>query len=274
MIFLKAGSTIMKYVLPPSWISLAVALLALALPATARAAHPLITDDAGTAGRGNFLVEINSEFARDDEAGTEETGGELALSLTAGLGDNLDLVLGLPYAWSKVREGGAVTSEEDGVSDASVEVKWRFLENDGLALALKPGITLPTGDDEKGLGTGRVCYSLFFIATREFEGWALHANLGYGRNEFSLAEDDEASRHDIWHASVAAEAALTEDLTAVANLGIETNEDRASNAHPAFALAGIIYSLSENVDIDLGMKAGLTGAETDLAVLAGTAISF
>lgn len=238
------------------------------------AAHPLITDDAGTEGRGNFLVEINSEFAHDDEAGTEETGGELALSLAAGLRDNLDLVLGLPYAWSEVEEGGAVTSDEDGVSDASVEVKWRFLEREGLALALKPGISLPTGDEEKGLGNGKVSYSLFFIATKEFEKWALHANLGYARNEFSLTADDEANRHDIWHASIAAEAGLAENLTAVANIGIETNEDRASDTHPAFAIAGIIYSLSENVDLDVGIKAGLTKPETDLAILAGMAISF
>lgn len=252
------------------------ALIAVLLLAAqqAFAAHPLVTDDAGTQGRGNFLLEINAEYTRDDEAATEETGGELAALFTAGITDTLDVVVGLPYAWSRVEDGGTVTSEEDGISDASLELKWRFFEREGLALALKPGLALPTGDEDEGLGNGEPSYSLTLIFTREFDSWALHANLGYARNEFALASDEEANRHDIWSASVAAEAGLSENLVAVGNMGVETNSDRASDTHPAFALAGLIWSVTESIDLDLGVKAGLTSTETDLAVLAGAAFSF
>ncbi|MDI6762198.1 MAG: transporter [Thermodesulfobacteriota bacterium] len=44
---------------------------------------------------------------------------------------------------------------ERGLSDFSFGLKWRFYEIEGFSFALKPGITLPTGNEKKGLGTGR-----------------------------------------------------------------------------------------------------------------------
>jgi hypothetical protein len=243
------------------------------------AAHPLITDDTGTQGKGKFQIEVNSEFAYDkkrifdEDAGehvTEKTtGGKLATILSYGITDNLDIVLGIPYQWSKVKKNGTVESEPDGISDISLEAKWRFFEKDGLSFALKPGITLPTGDEDKGLGTGKVTYSLFFITTKEIEPWAFHLNLGYVRNENKIDE-----RKDIWHASLASELEVIKDLKVVANIGVERNPERGSNTHPAFILGGLIYSLTENIDIDIGVKGGLNKAENDLTLLAGIALKF
>jgi hypothetical protein len=237
------------------------------------AAHPLITDDTGTQGKGKFQLEVNSEFNYDKETEegvtTKETGGEVAPTLSYGIVDNLDIVLGVPCQWFKVKEDGDVTDKEDGISDIGLELKWRFYEKDGLSLALKPGITLPTGDDEKGLGAGRATYGLYFITTKEIEPWAFHLNLGYARNENKFDE-----RKDIWHASLASEVEVVENLKVVANIGVERNTDEASSTHPAFILGGLIYSLSENFDIDFGVKGGLNKPETDCSILAGIAWRF
>ena len=91
-------------------------------------------------------------------------------------------ILGVPYEWIRAKEEGD-TFTENGISDISLEVKWRFYEKDGLSFALKPGISMPTGDEEKGLGAGRVGYRIFFITTKEIAPWAFHLNLGYIRNE-------------------------------------------------------------------------------------------
>lgn len=242
------------------------------------AAHPLITDDTGTQGKGKFQLEVNSEFNYDKETEegvtTKETGGEVATALSYGITDSIDVVLGTPYQWSKVKEDGDVTSKEDGISDMSLELKWRFYEKDGLSLALKPGITLPTGDEEKGLGTGRATYGLYFITTKEIEPWAFHLNLGYTRNEYKLQEDEDDNRKDIWHASLAGEVEVVKNLKVVANIGVERNPDEASSTHPAFILGGLIYSLSENFDIDFGIKGGLNKPETDYSILAGIAWRF
>ncbi len=237
------------------------------------AAHPLITDDTGTQGKGKFQLEINSEFVYDKESEGgitfKATGGEIAAIFSYGITDNIDIVLGLPYQWFKVKEDGSVIAKENGISDISLEMKWRFFEKDSLSFALKPGVTLPTGDENKGLGGGKATYSVFFISTKEIEPFAFHLNAGYIRNE---NKHDE--RKNLWHASLAAETEVVKNLKAVANIGIERNPDKSSNTHPAFILGGLIYSITENFDIDFGIKGGLNKPETDLTFLAGVALRF
>ncbi len=252
------------------------------------AAHPLITDDTGTQGKGRFQIEINSEFTFDkerqyntDEARWEkrkETGGEMATILSYGITDDADIVLGLPCKWKKTRIDGALTQDPaeqgDGLSDISFEVKWRFFEKNGLSFALKPNVTLPTGNEEKGLGSGRASPGIVFITTKEIEPWGFHLNVGYTHNEYRLQKDKESNRNEIWHVSFASEVEVARNLRAVANVGVERNQDKTSNNHPAFILGGLIYSPLENIDINIGIKGGLNKPETDLTFLAGTAVRF
>jgi hypothetical protein len=242
------------------------------------ATHPLITDDTGTQGKGKMQIEINGESGYDKEKEDDVTikarESEIAAAISYGIQDNIDIVLGLPYVWINEKEDGDVTADENGISDISVEVKWMFYENEGLSLALKPGLTFPTGDEEKGLGSGRMSYGLTFITTKEIEPWAFHLNLAYTHNEYKLEEDNDANRKGIWHVSFASQVEVIKDLTIVANIGVEKNADKASNTHPAFILGGLIYSLSENVDIDMGYKTGINKPETDSTILAGAAIKF
>ncbi len=248
------------------------------------AAHPLITDDIGMQGKGNFQIEVNSEFSTDEERVFDEdtgedvtektTGGEVASILSYGLTDDIDVVLGVPYVWARTDIEDDADSDEDGISDMSIELKWRLHEKDGLGFALKPAIVLPTGDEEKGLGNGKASYGLMFITTKEIEAWAFHLNLGYMHNEYKLEADEDANRKGIWHASLASAVEVTKDLRFVTNIGVETNPDKESSTHPAFLLGGAIYSITENLDIDAGVKAGLNKPETDLTLLAGMAVRF
>ncbi|MFO0752315.1 MAG: transporter [Thermodesulfovibrionales bacterium] len=245
-------------------------LLAVLVCTKAYAAHPLITDDTGTQGRGKTQLEFLVEYEHDKEDGvtTNSLTGPTLPVLTHGLTDSVDLVLGVSYLSVRTKENGDV-SREKGISDTSVEVKWRFYEKDGLSFALKPGVTLPTGDDDKGLGAGRVTYGLFLIGTKELKPWAFHLNTGYRRNENKVDE-----RKDVWHASLAAELEVVKDLRAVANIGMERNHDRASHVDPAFLLGGFIYSLSESVDLDVGIKGGLNRPEADYTLLTGVTVRF
>ncbi len=255
---------------------------------SAFAAHPLITDDTGTQGKGKYQLEVNSEFTREKERQyntdeekwetKKETGGELATILSYGITDNVDIILGLPYKWKKTKIDGVVTSDKaeqgDGIADMSLEAKWRFYENNGLSFAIKPGVTLPTGDENKGLGNGKVSYGLVFIATKEIAPFTFHFNLGYTNNEYKLQADKNANRKGIWHVSVASEVEVIKDLKAVANVGVERNQDKTSNTHPAFILGGLIYSITDNIAVDFGVKGGLNKPETDLTFLAGIAFKF
>ena len=245
-----------------------MAFFTLMLAGTGYAAHPLITDDTGTQGKGKFQLEVNGEYGRDKDEGVTTKTTQAASTLTYGISDPLDIILGIPYQHMKKEDAGN-KNKTDGISDVTLEMKWRFYEKDGLSFALKPGVTLPTGDNEKGLGTGKTACHLFFITTQEIKPWAFHLNLGYIRNE---NKNDE--RKNLWHASLASTVEVVKNLKIVGNIGIESDADKASNNHPAFILGGLIYSLSENLDLDLGVKGGLTKSETDYSVLAGMTFRF
>ncbi len=237
---------------------------------TTFAAHPLITDDAGTQGKGKMQLELIGEYGHDKEDGV--TIKSLVIptipAFSYGVTDAIDLVLGLPYQRIETEEGG-ITTMVRGISDASVELKWRFYEKDGLSFAVKPGVSLPTGDENKALGNGKMSSSAYFITTKALEPWAFHFNAGLVRNEYKLQADEDANRKDIWHVSLATQVEVVKDLNLVANIGMERNPDKTSNTNPAFILGGFIYSMSKNLDVDFGVKGGLTKPETDISYLAG-----
>ncbi|SEM68273.1 Putative MetA-pathway of phenol degradation [Syntrophus gentianae] len=236
--------------------------LTASIPA-AFAAIPLITDDTGTQGKGKFQLEVLGEYDHDKEDGIKgETQGVTA-SLTYGILDPVDIVLSVPYSFWREKEGGC-TEKDDGLADLAIEAKWRFFEKDGFSLALKPGLTLPTGDEDKGLGAGRVTEYLFLLASKEMDPWAFHLNVAYIRNE---NKNDE--RDDLWHVSLASSYEIFKPLKLVGDIGMEQNPDPCSSIDPAYILGGFIYSPLENLDFGLGIKGGLTDTEADVSVRGG-----
>jgi hypothetical protein len=236
-------------------------------------AHPLITDDTGTQGEGKFQIELTGQYDSDKETvngvSIESTGAQAAATFSYGLAETVDLVLGLPYERSKNEEDGITVNDERGIADMTFDVKWRFFEREGLSLAFKPGMRFATGNDEEGLGAGRTGYQVFMIGSLEAAPWAFHANLGYIDNECKADEEK-----NIWHASFAATGEIIKNLKVVGNVGIERNRDKAADQNPAFLIGGLIYSLLDNVDIDIGVKYGLNEAETEWSLMAGTAFRF
>lgn len=238
------------------------------------AGHPLVTDDTGTQGKGNGQVEVGLALFYDKDSADEwttvkEDGGDLNLAVTVGLFDTVDAVVQLPYAWYATKENDSLIGREDGFMDVTFDVKWRLLEKDGWSLALKPGVSFPTGDEDRGLGTGRVRYRFFLIGTRAWGPFAVHVNAGYARSENVFEEVK-----DLWHASAAFEVKVMESLKLMANAGIERNPDPASENHPAFFLGGVSYDVSEKMTLDAGVKYGLSDTENNWTGLAGLTIRF
>jgi hypothetical protein len=245
-------------------------VMVLSMTRVALAAHPLITDDAATQGKGKAQLEFLGEYTRErvDGATTETVTGPTVPVVSYGLTDTTDLVFGVSYQFMKTSDDEGTTTVR-GISDTLVDLKWRFLDHDGLSLALKPGITLPTGNNEKGLGTGKVTYHLFFIASKEIKPWAFHLNLGYIRNENTLGE-----REDLWHASLASVFDASERLKLVVNVGLERNPDLEQNGQVSFVLGGLIYSFSESFDLDFGVKAGFRKGVTEYSFPLGVTWRF
>lgn len=246
----------------------------LLMTTSAFAGHPLVTDDTGTQGKGKVQVELGMSYFYDKDKIDDWTtfkaeGGDVGIGITVGVLDTVDIVVGLPYAWFSVKENDVRIEREGGIADITFDAKWRFFDKNGWSLAVKPGVSVPSGDEDSGLGAGRATYRLFLIGTKEIEPFAIHVNVGYIRNENVLEE-----RKDLWHASAAVEVEIIKDLKLMANVGTERNPDSGSNTHPAFALAGISYDVSEKITLDAGVKYGFTTTETDWTGLAGITVRF
>jgi hypothetical protein len=237
--------------------------LCLLLSQPAFALHPLITEDAYTVGEGTSQLEIGIEHNRFKHDGGDERVNVLRPVYSYGLRENLDLMLGLPLA--QVRED--VAGELDhrhGVADAALDLKWRFWEDEGVKVVLKPGIILATGDVERGFGGGRVAAGAALVATFEHEGWNLHVHGGYLRNNNKVGD-----RRDMWHLSASAVVQVREGLQFALDASVDSHEDPLQDTWPSVLLGAVIYSPHEDLDLDLGVKLGLNELADDYGLLAG-----
>ena len=66
---------------------------------------------------------------------------------------------------------------------------------------------------------------------------------------------------------------MTEKLCTVADIGIDTNPDKTSNTHPVYLVGGLIYSVTEYFDLDVGVQGGLNNTISDTMFLAGLTVS-
>jgi opacity protein-like surface antigen len=238
------------------------ALLAVVLTAPARA---MDTDDPGTVAPKTVEVELSAEHASWPE------GAEQAVSLaaTTGLLDNLDVGLSVPFLRLDPDEGDG----QSGLGDMEAGLKWRFLEAEGNrpALALTLGVTIPVGDEEKGLGSGDSDISGALVAGFEFKQVNLHLNLGY--THVGGARTDEGEKEGVVLASAAVEWSVTEPLAVNAEFLYESKGTEGED-HALAATAGLTYAFSEMVSLDLGARAGLSDTAPDWGLFTTLTMTF
>jgi len=245
------------------------------------AAHPFITDDAGTEGAGNWQLELQAErnhLDRTADAGAGPVQHQRRTTvfnpvLTYGLLENLDVALGLNHVRQRATDNGMVVAESDGMADSTLEIKWRFYEAGDLSLALKPSLLLPTGDANRGLGTGKASWGVNFIATYEAKPWAFDANVAYNHVSYKLLQDADANRADLWLVSGGISYWVRDDLRLVGEAGARTNESRYDPFLPGgtgrFGMVGLIYSPTGKMDFDIGFRKRINDAEVDRVFLLG-----
>jgi len=194
-------------------------------------------------------------------------GSQGILGVGKGVGeDGVSRVLALAE-----RLGGAVCATRevtDGPLDTSLDFKWRFFERGALSLGLKPGITLPTGDDERGLGAGKPTWGALFIGSYQPAGaFAFHSHLGYRRFRNTLGW-----RESLAHVSGAVVYSASEKLRLVADVSADTNPLPSSYGTLRYTVLGLSYSASADLDLDAGVKFRLNGIVFDRSLLFGVTL--
>jgi hypothetical protein len=262
--------------------ALAAALL-LALAATAHALPPFITDDTGTQGDGRWQLELVGEHVHHKRS-AEVDGASVtqlrqvtagAAVLTRGLGERVDLAVTVNGLSTSVEENGALQSRSSGLGDTVLEAKWRFYgeEEQGRSLALKASVSLPTGDENRGLGTGKASGALNFILTHESGPWVLMANAAFIRVRYKREQDEQSGRSSLWRLSGGMTCAVHEGWRLAVEAGYRTNASKDDPFLPgrngSYAMLGAIWSFSRDDDLALGVRRAVSGGEHDWAFIGG-----
>jgi predicted porin len=243
--------------------------------APAIGAHPLKRAATLTQGNGKTQIEAAYQYNHDNDSGVKTQTSQPHVQLTYGILDPLDAIVTVPYLLVRQTHGGT-EANKNGIGDVTLALKWRFYgeKEKGLQFAIKPSVTFPTGDEDKGLGYGREAYGITFISTFEREEWCVSANLGYLYNEYGLQSNRDAYRKDIWSASLSGQYEFVEKLWLVGEVGVLRNPNVTSDTLPAFINAGVIYELTKSIDLDIGYRYGLTKPAVDYSISGAVTIRF
>lgn len=134
-------------------------------------------DKAKTLGHKNFSVGGFYSDLNYDNAGAETDATILAVPLTVGFNDNLEL----SAVYRSVNIDPEGSGSVDGTADGLGKLKWNFMnsEKHGIRLAAIALMTLPFGDEDKGLGTGDTDIGVKLALDKEYENITWHFNIGY-----------------------------------------------------------------------------------------------
>lgn len=234
------------------------------------AAHPLLTEDTGTQGTGHAQLELTHDLSHAKDDGSDVRIHRFNAVLSVGLAENLDVIAGLPYERLSERPGPPPGATKNGVSDMEIAAKWRFYDDGALSFALRPGLGLPTGNEDKGLGAGHATPSVFAVMSYAREPWTFHLHVGDTRNPHRAPDE----RSHVSHASVAAEYQFGESVRLVGDASLESNAARDGPPGVGSMVFGLVYSVTPGVDVDFGYRKGLTRAAPDQAWLTGIALRF
>ena len=229
----------------------------------AYAFRPLSTEDTGIPEKGKLELETGFTYTRESN---ESNNYNFSLVSVYGLLENMALCVELPFDIMNPDDG----ETEGSFNDMAIAVKTSLLpEGEKLpSFLLKTIVKLPTGDEDKGLGSGETDTTLVMVASKAIGHATLHGNIGYTFVGGDLNDDNIVY-------GVALEYNIIPELALVGEAFMETENDFDKEAHAVNPLVGIRYHLTEKITFDSAFNMGICyGKKTDYGIIGGMTISF
>ncbi|MFM9862876.1 MAG: hypothetical protein ACKVRO_04655 [Micropepsaceae bacterium] len=151
-------------------------------------------------------------------------------------------------------EGGGVDRMVNGIGDVSLSTTYTFSwKPEKMYLDLIGRVRLPTGDDDRGLGSGEIDYSLVANLDKGFEGFNVYVEAGRRFLGSSVA----SPREDGWLAG----AGISTDLTKETEIGASFAWREAAfegSADPADVSAYVKHYVTPDLRVNVYALAGLS----------------
>jgi len=239
-----------------SFIAAAAAVLGFSGPVLAF--YHLTGEDTLFRGRDGREIEGGLDYSVSKEGPDRYSTGATG-KLTYGLWDELDLMVTVP--WQGWNSKGI---SESGLGDVLLEAKFLAAQRSDWSFAVKPGFSLPAGNEAKSLGAGKGGVWLYGIAGKVREPWQFYLNAGYMYNRNSIN-----ARLNLLKTSAAAVLKVLPKMLATAELTAATDPYKGSLSHPVTSVFGLVWSPYATLDLDAGVKLGLNRAADNFGLLAG-----
>ena len=155
-------------------------IMLLACVEAAFAAHPFITDDPKTQGKGNFELQLGTQFIRTGDDGATLSAFQFSPQLSYGVVDSVDLQIRPNY--NVAFSTGVDPQRASGFGDVFVGVKWRFFEEGEWSGAVGAGSGFPVGNAGRGLDAGQSTPFAYLIGMYATEKIQIQSAVGAIRN--------------------------------------------------------------------------------------------
>ena len=144
-------------------------------PHDAQPERPTVGTHTGTVAPG--WIEIETGFERQS---TGVLSNSVAVPFVAKIGLGRRVQLNVAPGWKRNADDGSI---ENGITDLRLAVKWRVAEALPLVgdLAVQTAVSLPSGSEDAGRGSGSAGINLLAISSQEFGRFAVDVNVGYTR---------------------------------------------------------------------------------------------
>jgi hypothetical protein len=222
------------------------------------AEHPLISEDPGTQGTGRYELEVEGAASRGDPS-FGGYGRAIAPKFTAGIHPDVDLIF--QGRWLSQSPRGEPTVR--GMADTVVGFKWRMYQSSAIALAVRAGVDLPTGNEAIGFSAGTTGFHAIGAASLEWEPLTLLANVGYARVR------QTGARADNFAVTFAILSPQDSPVRTFIEAAASTNSDPVDGRWPAVARTGLMVTVNPSVLLDIGYQARINASAPREVLLAG-----
>lgn len=236
-----------------------------ALLTQTHAARPLVTEDAVVAGKGVTQLEMGVDYTK---AGDREEGTTLLLSPINGITEDTEFSLNIPYIIAEPYDPAKV----DGWGDTSFIMKHLLVAEGEATPAFLIGMALklPTGDQDKGLGTGETNLGFLGALTKNFNPATIHLNIGY---TFVGNQNKSRDNNEVNY-GIAGEYAIGNKFRVVGELYGLYHPDYKAAEIERRVLLGLTYRSDDTFTFDLAAKRGFEGTGDEYGFIGGLTITF
>ena len=206
-----------------------------------------------------FFVDVDRVY--DRKLSNNESGDMLTIPLyfNYAVTDDLEIVYNIPITDYTIKSRILWKNDisESGCGDSTLGFKYKVFDNPTYQTrgAVGLGFKFPTGNDDKGLGTGETDFTIFTAFSKNFERIVAHLNLGYTMTGDPNTRYYPDGLADKFFYNIGIEYPHTHNVTVMAEVA---GEDWGAEGSKVDVIPGIRYSPTENFSFEIAVPISVT----------------